>query len=129
MSDDRDERVGYRRPPRHTQFRKGQSGNPNGRPKKISSFKADLAAELQEKLVITENGRQKKITKQQAFIKTLTAAAIKRDIRAVNVLLACIKLFNAGAEEPVAEPVDIENLDILENYIARQKKSAKRSRE
>lgn len=34
--DDRadDERVGYKRPPRHGQFRKGQSGNPRGRPKR-----------------------------------------------------------------------------------------------
>ncbi len=26
--------VGYKRPPKHTQFAKGRSGNPNGRPKR-----------------------------------------------------------------------------------------------
>src|SRR3984893_19041377 len=101
---------GHGRPPKHGQSKKGQSGNPRGRPKKVSSFKADLAAELQEKLALTENGKERKITKQRAFIKTLTAAAIKKDIRAVNALLACMKYFGVGSEEHVPESVDTEHL-------------------
>ncbi len=34
--------VGYRKPPRHTQFQKGQSGNPGGRPRR------SLAGRLEE---------------------------------------------------------------------------------
>ena len=35
MSDDDqpDYKVGYKKPPLHTRFQKGQSGNPRGRPK------------------------------------------------------------------------------------------------
>src|ERR1700676_1518325 len=77
---------GFGRPPKRTRFKKGASGNPRGRPKNVSSFKTDLAAELQEKLVLTENGKERRTTKQRAFIKTLTAAAIKKDIRAVNAV-------------------------------------------
>jgi Family of unknown function (DUF5681) len=112
---------GFGRPPKRTRFQKGASGNPRGRPKKVSNFKTDLADELQEKIVLTENGRERRITKQRAFIKTLTAAAIKKDIRAVNALLACMKYFGVGSEEHVTESVDTDDLDILENYLERER--------
>lgn len=117
----RDDGADRRQPPKDTRFKKGQSGNPSGRPKKTSSFKADLAAELQQKLVLIENGKQQRVSKQRAFVKTLVAAAIKKDIRAVNALLACMRYFGVGAEEQVAESFDTDDLDILENYLSRER--------
>ena len=115
--------VGYRRPPRHTQFKKGTSGNPSGRPKRTHSFKADLISELQEKITVIENGKERRVSKQKAFVKTLTAAAIKKDIRAVNALLACMRYFGVDSDEERAEEpnVDARDLKILENYLTREK--------
>src|ERR1700744_2453016 len=95
-----------RSPPKNTRFRKGVSGNPSGRPKTVANFKSDLAAELQEKIILTENGRERRITKQRAFIKTLTAAAIKKDIRAVSALLACMRYFGVGTDETPTDAID-----------------------
>jgi Family of unknown function (DUF5681) len=120
---------GHGRPPKHGQFKKGQSGNPSGRPKKVSSFKADLAAELQEKLSLTENGKERRISKQRAFCKTLVAAAIKKDIRAVNALLACMRYFGVGAEEHTTENVDLNDLDLLETYLTQQRKQQERTKQ
>lgn len=122
MANDPDDiEVGYGRPPRGTQFKKGASGNPRGRPRGANSFKSDLAAELQEKLTVTENGKERRISKQRAFVKTLTAAAIKKDIRAVNALLACMRYFGVGHEEKDVETGEVEDLDILENYLKRER--------
>jgi hypothetical protein len=110
----------------NSQSKKGRNGIPQGQSQCVASFKSDLAAELQEELTFTENGKERKITRQRAIIRTLIAAAIK-DIKAVNALLACMRAFGAGVEERTAENVDLEDLDLLETYLARQRKQQDRS--
>ena len=72
-------------------------------------------------VILNEKGRERKITKQRAFVKTLTALAIKGDIRAINALVACAR--NFGPDQPTgkSEEVDPEDLDILENFVRRQR--------
>jgi hypothetical protein len=73
--DDRadDERIGYKRPPRDGQFRKGQSGNPGGRPKrkKVEQIPAAdperesdavLRKLLSRRHVVIEGGKQIEMT-------------------------------------------------------------------
>jgi len=75
-------KVGYGRPPKPHQFPKGRSGNPKGRPKGARGLKTDLKAELTSLVAITENGKTKKITKQQVVLKSLVAKAAKGDTKA-----------------------------------------------
>ena len=53
----KDYEVGYRKPPKHTQFKEGQSGNPAGRPKGTNNLKTDLIEELGEQILIREGDR------------------------------------------------------------------------
>lgn len=84
------EGVGHKRPPLHSRFRKGQSGNPKGRPKGSLNFRTDLVHELAEAIVVNEGGARRKITKQRAFIKAMMARALQGDPRATNSLLLAI---------------------------------------
>src|SRR5216684_7395496 len=61
-----DYKVGPGRPPLHTRFKKGQSGNPGGRSAK--SLPALLADALNETVVVTIDGRRRKITKREAIV-------------------------------------------------------------
>ncbi len=79
--------VGYGKPPVHTRFKKGQSGNPKGRPKGIKNIATDIKEELEELVSITEGNETFLVTKQRALIKALLAKASKGDVRAAQTLL------------------------------------------
>jgi hypothetical protein len=127
---DRDkEQVGYKRPPKRTQFRAGTSGNPKGRPKHVGNFKSDLRAELNEYISVRENGRELKISKQRAFIKALVAAAIKGDMRATNALVSfCTRTFGAEEQTDAPDMVAINDLDIIEAFVERERKRHPKSK-
>ena len=63
--------VGYGKPPRHTRFKKGRSGNPRGRPKGAKNLSTLFERELNERIMVTEAGRKRSLTKAEAFIKRL----------------------------------------------------------
>jgi hypothetical protein len=79
--------IGYGKPPCHTRFKQGQSGNPKGRPPGAKNLSTLLSEALNESVVIAENGGRRKISKRQAIIKQLVNRSAKGDWRAVKLLL------------------------------------------
>ncbi len=80
-------KVGYKRPPAESRFKKGQSGNPKGRPKSTRNFKTDLREELAEPVNVREGGRERTVSSQRAAVKQLRAKALKGEQRALERLL------------------------------------------
>ncbi len=83
-------KVGFGKPPKDTQFRKGQSGNPKGRPKGVLNFTTVLERTLRERVVVNENGRRKVITKLEAAVKQMVNKAASGDSAAQRQLLALV---------------------------------------
>ena len=77
-------RVGYCNPPESTRFKKGQSGNPKGRPKGTLNVRTVLANTLRERVVINEHGQRKTVSKLEAAIKQLVNKAASGDLRALR---------------------------------------------
>jgi hypothetical protein len=84
---DRDYDVGYGKPPKTTRFQKGQSGNPKGRPKGSKNLSTLLEEELEQPVLITENGQRRKITKRRASMKQLVNRAASGEHRALQILI------------------------------------------
>ena len=79
--------VGYGKPPKNSQFRKGVSGNHKGRPKKPLDFDDELLRESRTSVTINENGRRRSITKHAVVVKQLMNQAAKGNIPAARTYL------------------------------------------
>ncbi len=122
--DDGNDDVGYKKPPKKHQYKKGQSGNKEGRPKGVNDLKTDLREELSEKVTITEGGRTINLSKQRLAIKSLIAKACKGDVRATNSLIRFMLVLNiTGLEENIDnERLTADEDTLLELLIARAHK-------
>src|SRR5438874_2364600 len=76
--------VGYGKPPLHSRFKKGHSGNPVGRRKGTLNFSTVLSAALNRMIVVNENGTRRKLSKLQVLIEQLVNQAAKGDQRAIT---------------------------------------------
>ena len=83
-----DDKVGYCKPPKHSQFQPGQSGNSRGRPKKNHSIEAMIKRELDRRFVVTEGGRELCISKREAIVKVLVNRALKGETKSLQLILA-----------------------------------------
>ena len=120
FSDENDDyEVGYGKPPKHTQFPKGRSGNPLGRPKKRKK-NSELLNELLD-VKIQVNG--KTITKREALFLSIVNDAIKGKASARNTLLSLVN------EEDVELEEFSETFDDKIAFFEVQRQMAKRGKE
>jgi Family of unknown function (DUF5681) len=99
--------VGYRSPPKATRFKKGQSGNPAGRPRGRHR-EAPYEAVLGQMVTIREGGTTRRGTAAEAFLLRLTKSGLEGDSAAARDILDVIekaKNPQGGGEPPVAEIV------------------------
>lgn len=82
--------VGYRKPPKTRQFKKGQSGNPKGRPKAktVSDMTPIMEAILAESVQILENGQLRTISNLEAIWRARIKRALSGDRRAIKVIFS-----------------------------------------
>ena len=116
-------KVGYGKPPKRTQFKPGKSGNPSGRPKGSRNLATDLAAELCEPITVREEGRQRRISKQRALIKSLMAKALQGDVRATTAVLALYARVISEPPEDEGHPIEEDELLIIRRFGPRLLKS------
>lgn len=123
--DDSAYEIGFGKPPEHSRFRKGLSGNPKGRPKGRRNLATVLERSLQEKVVINENGVRRTVTKLEAAVKQLVNKAAAGDLAALRQLTALAgSVAEQGVEKATNELTDID-LEVMQGVIKRLEGCAK----
>lgn len=97
--------VGYAKPPSATRFKKGQSGNRAGRPKKkkAGTFAETFDGILGEEVTLTWFGKPRKVSRREAIIAGQIQKALSGDLKALNFVLPM-----AFAAEPKWEESSVE---------------------
>jgi len=113
-------KTGYKQPPVGSQFKKGKSGNPKGRPKGTRNFKTDVKATLARPVQVVEGGRSRSISTQQAGLERLREKALKGDQRALDRLIALAERHGEEETAAMAEAKLSEmEVSLLADYEAR----------
>jgi hypothetical protein len=90
MVDDFENTIGYRKPPKASQFQKGRSGNPNGRPRTNPSV-AEVVRKVARQVVLTSGPKgQQRMTKLEASITQLLNKAATGDLKAMRLFLQMV---------------------------------------
>jgi len=119
-----DYEVGYGKPPVHTRFKPGESGNKKGRPKGHRNLKTAFDDELNAKVEINEGGRRRTVTKKDVIVLQTIANAMKGDPRALSAILQMSKCFDLKEEPPkegLREELEANDRAILDDFIARNR--------
>lgn len=95
--------VGYKRPPMHSRFKPGQSGNPSGRVKGSQNLKTLFNKILKEQVSLREGSDVRKVSKAEAILRGLVIGALKGDTRAMGSLLRLAE--QVGQFDEPGEPI------------------------
>ncbi len=102
MSDEHgdDDKVGYGRPPKHTRFKKGQSGNPSGRPKSRKFGSTDVSELLDELVKVKAGGTAREMSSFEASLRQLANKAVNKDLRAIIKFVKLCEEYGVIAPPP-----------------------------
>ena len=100
VAEEREDEVGYGKPPKANRFQKGKSGNPSGRPRRNPGI-AEMFRKVSKQVVQAKgpNGHQR-MTKLEASITQLMNKATAGDLKAMKVLLQMASRFPELVKDP-----------------------------
>jgi hypothetical protein len=119
-NDEAEDQVGYGKPPRAHQFKAGQSGNPNGRPKGSKNESTILKEVMNEKLSLRQaNGRTRKIPVLEGIHRKQVELALKGGVKSAMLMLNRYGALVSGELQP--EDLNEDEHAVLDAFARRLK--------
>jgi uncharacterized protein DUF5681 len=110
--------VGYGKPPMHSRFRPGKSGNAAGRRRGVRNLTTDVRRILKVPVKVNEGGRSRKVSTQEGTLMRLREKALNGDARALDRLLDLAARFNNEPDMTAAPALSADDQAILADYAA-----------
>jgi Family of unknown function (DUF5681) len=112
--------IGYGKPPTHTRWTKGQSGNPKGRPPRDRNISALVTRLLAQRIVVRKGRSTKRMSRLDHLVHRMLEDALAGDPRLIRMVLDEARKGEVHAEtlEPVLESADREVIDAMLRRIA-----------
>ena len=105
--------VGPGKPPKNTQFKPGQSGNPKGRPKGSKNFASILQSELSKKVTLIIDGKTKRLTVQEVIARRLTTDGMKGVPKSIDLIMKLLQNFDLNHENASGGETTIPDKETL----------------
>ena len=108
--------VGYRRPPEHSRFKKGQSGNPSGRRRYTQTRRAQqlMREELYRKVSVRENGKILRMSAFQAIFRKQILLAAQGNAAAVKEVMKTLLQVETLDPASIEEQLLLRHEDALD---------------
>jgi hypothetical protein len=118
-TDEGEYKVGYKCPPKNSQFKKGQIANPRGRPRGAKSLSTRVDDALSAEMRVTLGGRAVKMSKREAMVRQHVEKAMRGDLKTFAALVKLDPKARAEADREGEAPADLgaDELAVLLAYI------------
>jgi hypothetical protein len=119
--------VGWGKPPKHSRFKPGQSGNPGGRKKGSVNVKTAVRQALESHVELTENGQKRSVSLLDALVLNLAQQALRGNVKAIQVTLSLAEQY-CDADNDDREELQEEDLAILRRVTGARRSLSKGSK-
>ena len=110
--------VGYGKPPKHSQFKRGQSGYPQGRKKQDRTIRAIMQKIIAETVTAKLPGGERKITSLEFVLRSLLNRAAKGDNRATDKFIdLTMAAFGIGEPDDIRRDLSAEDRSLLRDAL------------
>lgn len=118
MTEKANDRIGYGKPPQHSRWQKGQSGNPAGRPRRDMNIATLTSALLRQRIVVRHGKTTRRVTRLEHLLTTLIEKAIAGDPRSIKLALDELRKDEARTDDTVMD-LDSRDEEVIKSLCER----------
>jgi len=104
--------VGYGRPPKHSQFQKGQSGNLNGRPKGTQNLRDQMLEVYTRPVNLKQGSNLRSVPRVVALLEVQFQQALKADVPSQKAVFNNLKELGGLDQEPDSSVPEAEKYEL-----------------